>query len=667
MPTTPTTCPLDCPDACGIVVTSDDDGRFVSLRGNPDHGYNHGALCGKTAIYGDMVQSPERLTTPLVRAGGELRPSTWDEAIALIAGRVNGLPGERILAASYAGSMGIVARRFPERMMHALGAVFTDGGLCDNSATVGYETVYGRVYGVDIERADESDLFVLWGCDMKRTVQHLQPAVQRRCKQGVPAVAIDVYRTDTIRALESWGGGGIQVRPGTDAMLALALCRLAYERGQADLEFLARECHGHEEFEQHVRRGHDLDTASRVTGVPTAEIERLFELLTASRRPLLKVGVGFARRRNGAMSMRAVCSLAAVLGRADRVHYESFDCFGLAQDVIEGAQLRPETAPTAPIRHVELGRELQSGRFGALFVWGHNPAVTCPDSGRVRAGLASPEVFTVVHDHFVTESAALADVVLPATMFVEHTDVYRSYGHRRLHYSRAASRAPDGPRNNVDTFAAIARALELPPETWDVTDESLCEELLEASQARFAPGQLDQLRAGEAVKLEPAGERGTPSGKIELLSEAAEAVGQPGLATFVPDDGCGASGAFWLHCTPSVHTHNSTYSHSARHVKRVGTPHAWMNPADAAEAGLAEGDMATLFNRLGEVSFPIATTDDLPTGVVRVDGLPRGADTPEGVGINQLVSSAVSDLGESNTLYSTRVDVRARPRSNGGN
>jgi anaerobic selenocysteine-containing dehydrogenase len=662
MPTTPTTCPLDCPDACGIVVTSGDEGRFVSLRGNPEHGYNHGALCGKTAIYGDLVQSPDRLTTPLVRDGGELRVASWDEALARIVARVKSLPGERILAASYAGSMGLVARRFPERVMHALGAVLTDGGLCDNSATAGYETVFGRVFGVDIETADEADLVVLWGCDMKRTVQHLQPAVQRLCKRGVPVVAIDVYRTDTIRALESWGGRGLLVRPGTDAMLALALCRLAYERGHADLEFLERECHGADEFERHVRAGHDLETAARVTGVAPADIEHLVELLATSRNALLKVGVGFARRRNGAMSMRAVCSLAAVLGRADRVLYESFDCFGLAQEVVEGAHLRPGAEAMVPIRHTELGRELTSGRFGAVFVWGHNPAVTCPDERRVRAGLAADEVFTVVHEHFLTETAALADVVLPATMFVEHTDVYRSYGHRRMHYSRAACRPPEGPRSNVDAFAAIARALGLPRETWDVTDESLCEQLLAASAGRIGPERLERLRAGEAVKLEPCGERGTPSGRIELKSEAAAALGQPALATFVPDDACGGSGSYWLHCAPSVHTHNSTYSHSARHVKRCGAPRAWMNSEDAQREGLAEGETATLSNRRGRVSLQVATTDDLPSGLVRVDGLPRAADVPEGVGINALVSSAVSDLGDSNTLYSTRVDVQCANR-----
>ena len=224
MPKTPATCPLDCPDACGMIVESDDRGRLLGLRGHPDHGWSKGTLCSKTSIYGELIESPARLLTPLVRERdkrGPLKPASWDEALGRIAERVRPLAGERILAAFYAGSMGIVARKFPLRAMHALGATLVDGGLCDNTATAGYELVYGSPIGLDLEELEDSDLALLWGCDMVRTVQHLQPAVQRLCRRGAPAVAIDVYRSDTIRALERWGGRGLVIRPGTDAALAL--------------------------------------------------------------------------------------------------------------------------------------------------------------------------------------------------------------------------------------------------------------------------------------------------------------------------------------------------------------------------------------------------------------------------------------------------------------
>ena len=664
MTSTPTTCPLDCPDACGVLVEADLLGRFVSLRGNPAHGYSRGHLCSKTASYGDLISSPDRLRVPLVRdASGVLVAASWERALERIALGLQGLRGEEILAAWYAGSMGRVARFFPLRMLHALGATLVDGGLCDNTGTAGYESVLGRVVGFDLERAEEGDFVLLWGCDMARTVQHLQPAVQRLAKRGVPVVVIDVYRSDTLRAVERWGGRGLVVRPGSDAALALSLCRLAFERGAADREFLERETLGHAAFERHVRAGHDTAWAEAQCGVPAREIERLFEELAGARRMLLKTGVGWTRRRNGGMSMRAVCSLAAVLGRVDRLHYESFDTFRLPEHVIERPDLRPSGVEARQIAHVQLGRQLESGRFRALFVWGHNPAVMCPDAARVRSGLLRRDLFVVVHEQFLTETAELADVVLPATMFPEHADVYRSYGHRRMQWAQRASLAPPGPRSNVETFSAIARRLGLPRETWDVSAEGLCEEFVEACRERLGDDVLARLRAGEPVKIEPpelVGKRwDTPSGRIELESESSAQLGEPRLSTYVPDDACGGRGAFWLTPAPSKFGLNSTFTHSARHMARAGVPRVYANPDDARGLGLEEGRKVVLSNEHGSLSLSLALAPAMPRGVLRVDGVPRSRDIPEGVGINALVPPDLSDLGRGNVLYSTRVDLAA--------
>jgi anaerobic selenocysteine-containing dehydrogenase len=659
MATTLTTCPLDCPDACGVVVEADERGQFVRLKGDPSHGFSRGTLCSKTAHYGDLLRSPERLLTPLVRDGRALRPASWDEAIARIVERVRGVPGERILAAWYAGSMGRVALRFPLRMMHALGAVLVDGGLCDATSTAGYETVLGPPIGFDLEQVDQCDFALLWGCDMSRTVQHLQPAVRRLARAGAPVVVIDVYETDTIRRVQRWGGRGIVVKPGTDAQLALALCRLAYERGYADRAFLTEQCVGADAFEAHVRAAHDLAGTAAITGIDAATIERLADELGRALNPLVKTGVGFARRRVGAMSMRAVASLVAVLGKPGAIHYESFGVFELGESVIPRPQLRPGKKPALTIHHVQLGAALDSDRFSVLFVWGHNPAVTCPDAAAVRRGLERDDLFVVVHEQFLTETASRADVVLPATMFPEHEDIYRSYGHRRLRWAKKACEPPPGPRSNVAAFAAIARALDLPPVTWDVTDHGLCEELVEASRHRLSDEQVARLRRGEAVTLVPPPRSGwgTPSGKIELASEAARENGQPAMATYVADDACGGGGRFWLIAAPSVHTHNSTFNHSARHAARRGPAVVHVNPQDALTLGLAEGAWATLSNERAHISLPVQLAPEMPAGLVRIDGVPGESDTPERVGVNALVAGALSDLGTGNVLYSTRVDL----------
>ncbi len=660
----PTTCPLDCPDACGILVEADDRGRFVRLKGNPEHPWSRGVLCGKTQLYGELLNDPARLTTPLVRRGGkksaELVPASWDEALELIVARVKPLAGADVLALWYGGTMGLVQRKFPLRMMHALGATLHDGGVCDATGTAGFEAVLGRCLGPDIESVVESDLVLLWGCDMARTHQHLQPKVKELLARGVSVIAIDIWRTDTIRTLEKWGGRGFVIQPGTDAALALCLTRIAFELGEVDRGFLERECLGADVFETHVRQRCDLETTSRITGLTPNAISELSGLVMRSRQPFVKTGVGFARRRNGGMSMRAVCSLFAVRGHGSRVHFESFAHFDLPEDVIIRPEFRPKDAPTKPVLQVQLGRELVAGRFKAAFVWCHNPAVVLPESALVRRGLAREDLFVVVHEHFLTETAELADVVLPATMFPEHADVYRSYAHRVMQHARAAVKAPDGPRSNVDTFAEIAKRLDLRRETWDVTELGLCDEFLDACRARLNEDELARVRTGVPVK--PAervhADWGTPSGKIELFSERMQSLGQPPMATFVPDDWCGDVGEFVLLSTPSVNTHNSTYSHSARHLRKDGPARVFMHPRDAEVLGVAAGERVTLSNPRASLTFPIELCPDTPRHAVRVNGLPRRSQIPEGLGINALVSGATSDLGDGNVLYSTRVSVR---------
>lgn len=668
MSVTPVTCPLDCPDACGVLAHTDAHGRLVKLTGNPAHGWSDGHLCAKTMAYGEIVNSSERLLHPLVRRGGSksapLERASWDEALARIAARVKPLEGERILELSYAGSMGLVQRKFPLRVMHALGATFTDGGVCDATATAGYESVLGRCLGPDLEtELDSCDLLILWGCEMARTNQHLQPRVKRLCERGVPVIALDIWRSDTIRRLEGWGGRGLVLRPGSDAMLALALARIAFELEFADRAFLARECLGAEEFEAHVTRAHDLEACAAATGLDPQTVAALALFLRNARAPILKTGVGFARRRNGAMSMRAVCSLAAVLGHAARVHFESFAHFGLDEEWIKRADLRPRGASAGVVRHVQVGRELESGRFGAVFVWCHNPAVVLPESRRVRRGLAREDVFVVVHEQVLTETAELADVVLPATTFVEHEDVYRSYGHRRMQWSRPAAHAPGETRSNVECFRAIARALDLPRACWEHDAHELVEGFLAASCGRCAPGELERLRAGEPVKLADRAYEGwgTPSGKVELASAAAAKLGQPQLASYVPDDGAGMRGEFQLISAPSIATHNSTYLYSSRHRAKAGPARCHVHPLELARLGAGEGDRLVLANALGALTLAAHADENVPPGCVRVDGPLCGRDLPEGVGINALVSGEVSDLGEGNVLYSTRVDLARAP------
>lgn|GEM_PF-773139 len=666
-----TTCPFDCPDSCGMAVELDGASGVKRIRGDRDHQWSRGSLCGKTASYADLLHSPDRLQVPLVRRSGELTPATWDEALSAIVEGLDGVAGEEILALNYAGNMGLVQRRFPMRLMHALGAACHDNGVCDAAAEAGFQAVNGRSVGPDLDEEavpGRCDLFLLWGSDAKRTSPHLLPRLKALATAGVPVFVIDIYRSETMEVVEAWGGRGLIVDPGSDGALALGLAMRAFDERAADLAFLKDRCEGGAEFRAEVTGAWPLDRVARATGLGEEEIKELSSALHGAAAPLLKAGIGFARRRNGGENMRAVASFAAVMGWSDRLFFQTGDHFGLDDRVISRPEIRTGPAPE-PVSQVGLGRILVSGRFRAAFVWGHNPAVTLPDSHRVREGLARDDLFLVVHELFMTETAKLADVVLPATAVTEHSDVFRSYGHRTLQVGWRSSDPPGDQRSNVDCFAAIGRALGFEGDlgfpasgrgpAFEVDEDVLVGDLLAANRGRFTDDEYRRAVAGEPVKLAPRSFEGagTPSGKIELASAAVEAGGGSRVASWVPDDGAGMGGTFRLVSAPSTATHNSTFMHVSRHRARLGEPRARVHPLDLESVGVAPGTPVRIRSEFGSITVQAIADPALPRKMVRVDGFLNEDLVPEGVGVNALVSSETSDLGGGNVLYSARVEL----------
>ncbi|MFT7678675.1 MAG: anaerobic selenocysteine-containing dehydrogenase [Planctomycetota bacterium] len=665
MPITKSACPLDCPDACGMLVETDQEGRFTKLRGNPAHPWSKGSLCGKTANMGDLILGKERLLHPLLRnARGGFDQVSWDRALGIVAHKLGELPGADMLALPYGGNMGQVARKFPMRIFHALGAAETDGGICDAGAEAGVRAVLGDVIGADLTSAvEDADVIVIWGCDARRTMQHLMPRVKRAIKGGAKVWVVDIWRTDTVRLVEQWGGRGVILKPGSDALLALGLCALAFDERAADLAYLKDACAGGAEFRAEVAGRYGMDEVCAGTGLDKDLVLAMASDFHGSSKPLFKVGIGIGRRRNGAMSVRSVCSYAAVLGQAERVHWESADHFDLDREYLAGEQFRPEGEQRPKdVVHVALGRELMDGRFHAAAVWGHNPAVTVPDSNRVRAGLARDDLFLVVHELVMTETAKLADVILPAASLVEQTDLLLSYGQRVLQVTRAACMPRGEARSNLQTFAALGKRLELDAEVWDHTEEGMVQAILDQNRARFTNMEWTSIHADEPTQLAPSprqatAKRATPSGRVQLVDPALAELGQPIRAEYVPDDGAGLSGAFWLVAAPSKATHNSTYAHSERHVARAGKACVRVCAEDAEQLGFADGEVVRVHNVYGALSMPVSLCEQMPKGLVRIDGFPNEADIPQGIGINALGSPETSDLGSGSVQYSVRVDI----------
>ncbi|MEZ6020583.1 MAG: molybdopterin-dependent oxidoreductase [Planctomycetota bacterium] len=558
--------------------------------------------------------------------------------------------------------MGVLGRRFPKRDERP-GGDSQRRGICDAAADAGFRAVLGDAVGFDLRGIEDADCIVLWGLDPLRTMPHLVPRVKRAMEGGAKVWVIDIQQSDTAEWVQRAGGRFLRVYPGSDAALALGLASLAFEERRADLTFLKNECVGAAEFREHLRGRYGLEAVAAMTGATAEDLRALAGDVHGAQAPVLKFGIGLARRRVGAMSLRAMASYAAVLGLEDRVHWQSGDHFDLDLSPMEGWDLRPAGAPTERMPLVRLGAELESGRFDAAFVWGHNPAITVADTERVRRGLARPDLFLVVHELVWTHTAQLADVVLPATTHLEQPDLIRSYGQRVLH-SVPPLLDPRGEcRGNVAAFAAIAKALDLPAEVWDCDAAGWVERLLEHNRARFSDEEFARLLAHEPVHLgpRPKTHRGTPSGKVELYSETLAAAGQPPMAEYQRDEGVG-SGDFWLWPSPSKATHNSTFLYSPRHRARLGAPQVRMHPGDAERLGLADGDPVQLHNQAGSLILNVRLDGGLPTGALAVDGFVDEPQVPGGGNVNSLVPGELSLWGSGGCQYSTRVSVRAVPR-----
>ncbi|OIQ61870.1 molybdopterin oxidoreductase family protein [Neomoorella thermoacetica] len=653
-------CPFDCPDACGLLVEVN-DGRITGVRGDPEHPYTRGFICAKMRYYGKLVHSPERILTPLKRSGpkgsGLFTPISWTEALETIAGRwqkiMAGYGSEAILPYSYAGVMGLLQRNAGHAFFHRLGATELQRTICSPAAEAGWQQVLGATWGNDPETIVASDLVIIWGMDPAATSIHFLSLAQQARKNGALIVVIDAYRTRTAALADE----AILVRPGSDAALALGLMQVLVTEEMVDKDFLAAHVLGYEELRDKVLPLYTPDRVAALTGVPVATIVNLARAYGRARAPFIRIGYGFSRHRGGGMAVRIIASLPALVGAYGKHGGGALQSSGTGSAVRLEVVTRPDLRrkPVRALNMVQLGRALTGSLeppVMSLYVYHGNPATVAPDQNRILAGLRREDLFTVVHERFLTDTALYADIILPATFSVEQEDLYRSYGHYYVQRSRAILPPPGEAKSNWQTFCLLARALGFEEDIFRRSEAEMVAALIK--EVNLEAEDRKALAGGRPVKLKPVPGFATPSGKIELLPAGA---GLPGYRE--PDDGhIDERYPFQLLTAPAHFALNSNFWQLEELRQREGGPWVLVNPGDCRRRGLVEGAWAQVANQRGSCLLRVKVSTDVPPGIAVVPGVWWCQHSPGGHNINSVIGDELTDLGGGSTFNDHRVDIR---------
>jgi anaerobic selenocysteine-containing dehydrogenase len=663
-----TTCPRDCYDACGIAVVKR-GGAIRHVRGDRDHPVSRGRLCVKcTTAYNGVLRDPrERLLTPLRRSGpkgnGRFTEVSWESALDEIAERLTEIaagPGaDTILNAHYTGTFALLGYAFGLRFFNRLGATEVDPDtICNKAGHVALDYVYGTSEdGFDPRTARDSACILVWGANPSASAPHQHEHWLPESPARV--VVVDPVRTPTAREADLH----LQPFPGSDAALAFALLGTIRGEGLCDRDLLARCTVGFDELEPVLE---DCTPAwgERVTGVPAGLIEETARLYAAGP-SLLWIGQGFQRQPRGGNAVRAVALLPALTGNLGKpgtglLYLNGTGNRRIDDDYLVAAELA-EVVP-APISHMDLAQRLEDhDRARALFCWNINIAASNPDQARLRRALAREDLFTVVVDLFATDTADLADLVLPAASFLESDDIVASYFHHSLSAQVKATEPLGSSLPNTEIFRRLAAAMGYDEPQLHETDDEVIAEVLRRADLGIDFAELaarGTVWIGDEPRVQFADLRfPTPSGRVEIASAQAEADGQPRLPTPFADPRP-AGGRLRLLSPASPWILNDSFANDPKIARRVGTATVALHPQDAAEHGLAEDDDAVLESDVGTLTLRVTISEDLPRGVVYS---PKGhwpKRAPQHANVNALNPGIPSDMGASTTVHGIEVTVR---------
>jgi len=657
-----------------------EDGRAVRMAGDPGHPVTNGFLCTKVAKYLERTYHDGRLLYPQIRIGakgeGTFRRATWDEAIGLIASRLRAAAEEfgpqSILPYSYAGTMGLIqGEAMDRRFFHLLGASKLDRTICASAGAEALNVTYGTRMGVDPEDVPNAKLILLWGTNTLTANPHLWPFIRKAKANGARTIVIDPLRTRTAAACDEH----IAIRPGTDAALALAMMHVLFRDGLANVNYLTEMTDGWEALRERVLADYSPERIAKICRIPVETIESLATRYGTTTPTYIRLNYGLQRHAGGGSAVRAISLLPAVTGAWDEIGggccLSTSGTFGkLDFPALHRTDLSP--AGTRTINMSRLGEALTAiddPPVKALVVYNSNPGAVAPDRENVLAGLRREDLFTVVLEHFQTDTADYADVLLPATTQLEHEDLHRAYGHLYVMYNARAIAPLGESLPNSEIFRRLAAAMGLDHPSLRDSDEAMMRQALAGM-----PFTFDELRERSYIRLDVGKphlpfKRGTrlstPSGRIQIRSEAAAAHGVDLIPEYVPPYESEERNPELVRrfplalISPPAHEFlNSSFVNVASLRRAAGKPTLEIHADDAAARGIAAGSRVSIFNDRGAFSAEAVITDRVRPGVVSAPSVWWPKLTGDGTNANHTTSQAVTDIGGGATFYDNMVDVR---------
>ena len=659
-----------------------ENGRAVKIAGDKEHPFTQGFLCTKVAKYLERTYHPDRLLYPQIRVGkkgeGKFRRATWDEAIGLIASRLQTVIDspdgpQAILPYSYAGTMGLVqGEGMAARFFRRIGSSQLARTICSSAGSEALNLVYGTRMGTDPETVGEAKLIILWGTNTLTANPHLWPFIRQAKAKGATTICIDPLRTRTAAACDEH----LPIRPGTDGALALGIMHVLFRDGLHNREYLDQMTAGWHELRAAVQRDYAPDKVAAICRLPVDAIEDLARRYGTTRPTFIRLNYGLQRHAGGGSAVRAISILPAITGAWNDIgggcQLSSSGTFGFNQIRME----RRDIAWTSrTINMVRLGEALtvtNDPPVKAMIVYNSNPAAVAPDREVVLRGLRREDLFTVVLEHFQTDTADYADVLLPATTQLEHDDLHRAYGHLYVMYNRRSIDPVGESLPNTEIFRRIAAAMGLHDAYLKASDDDLMRDGLAGTNGVMAGITLEALKEKGFIRLNvptphlpyrQGAKVPTPSGKIEIATERAGAYGVGRVPEYVPpyeSEERGTARYPLALISPPAHSFlNSTFVNVASLRRAAGKPTLEIHSDDATKRGIVGGQRVTVFNDRGAFSADAVITDRVRPGVVSAPSVWWGKLTDDRTNANHTTSQELTDIGAGATFYDNLVEVRA--------